>query len=129
MALVADAVLLTHFAFVLFIVAGFALILLGGLLGWRWVRNRAFRIVHLGAMVFVALESLVGIACPLTILEDALRGEAVHSGFIARWVARLLYYDLPGWVFTAVYVAFAALVALAWRWVPPSRGAGVSSVA
>jgi hypothetical protein len=124
--LLADAVLLVHFAFVVFIVAGFALIIAGGALDWHWVRSRAFRVCHLGAMVFVALEAVAGIACPLTVLEDALRGGASHEGFIARWVSRLLYYDFPAWVFTVAYVTFATLVALAWRWVPPRR-LGVSS--
>jgi len=72
-ALLADVVLVVHFAFVLFVVGGFALILAGAALGWRWVRNRTFRYSHLAAIVFVAAESLVGMACPLTHWEHVLR--------------------------------------------------------
>lgn len=129
--LAADAILVVHFAFVLFVVGGFALILAGGLAGWRWVRNRAFRYAHLAAIVFVAAEALAGIACPLTVWEDALRRASPEApGFVARWVGRLLYYDLPGWIFTATYVAFAIAVAVTLRLIPPGekgRGKALSS--
>jgi hypothetical protein len=120
-AFIADTILVTHFGFVLFVVAGFALILLGGLLRWGWVRNRSFRITHLAAILFVAAESLAGIACPLTVWEDALRrAESGGPSFVGRWVGRLLYYDFPEWVFAVAYVLFAAVVIVAWRFVPPS---------
>jgi hypothetical protein len=116
----ADAILAAHFMFVLFVVGGFALILVGARLRWSWVRARFFRSLHLGAILVVAAESLAGVACPLTVWEDALRRSgAQDAGFVGRWVARLLYYDFPEWVFAAAYAAFAIAVALAWRLVPP----------
>jgi hypothetical protein len=121
-ALIADVVLVVHFAFVLFVVGGFALILAGAALGWRWVRNRAFRYAHLAAIVFVAAEALVGVACPLTVWEDVLRRAAPDGpGFVARWVSRLLYYDLPDWVFATAYVVFASAVAVTLWLVPPGE--------
>jgi len=51
--LLADVILVVHFAFVLFVVGGFALILAGAALGWAWIRNPAFRYAHLAAIVFV----------------------------------------------------------------------------
>lgn len=123
--MLADAVLLVHFAFVLFVVGGFALVLAGGALGWRWVRNRRFRYAHLAAIAFVAFESLAGIACPLTVWENALRRAGPEApSFVGRWVSRLLYYDLPEWVFTVAYVAFAIAVAVTFRLVPPRKRAG-----
>jgi uncharacterized protein DUF2784 len=116
-AALADLVLVVHFLFVLFVVGGLALIVVGAR-RWRWVRNRTFRIAHIAAIAFVAAESLLGIACPLTVWEDALRGGGTSS-FIGRWVAWLLYYDLPEWAFALAYCAFAAAVAWAWRAVPP----------
>jgi hypothetical protein len=115
----ADLVLVLHFALAVFIAGGIAAIWLGWVLAWPWVRNRAFRLAHLAAICVVALEALLGIACPLTVLEDSLRGGRVERGFVARWVGRLLYYDLPPWVFTSAYVAAAAATLLAWRLVPP----------
>ena len=42
-----------------------------------------------------------------------------HASFIGRWVARLLYYDFPEWMFAAAYAVFALAVAIAWYLVPP----------
>jgi uncharacterized membrane protein YfcA len=115
----ADVVLVVHALFVLFVVGGFALILLGAR-RWNWVRNRAFRVVHLAAIVLVTAEALLGITCPLTIWEDWLRAAGPgQASFIGRWVARLLYYDFPEWVFAVAYCAFALAVLWAWRAVPP----------
>jgi hypothetical protein len=114
----ADLVLVVHLLFVLFVVGGLAAIVVGAR-RWPWVRSRRLRLVHLGAIALVAAESLLGIACPLTVWEDALRGGAAARSFVGRWAARVLYYDLPEWVFAAAYCAFAALVVWAWRRVPP----------
>jgi hypothetical protein len=117
----ADALLVFHFAIVAFIVGGLVLTWIGAALGWRWVRNRAFRYLHLAAIVFVALEALFGYACPLTLWEDALRGGARPESFVGQWVSRLLFYRAPEWVFTTLYVAWAAAaLATLWR-LPPRR--------
>jgi Protein of Unknown function (DUF2784) len=118
----ADAVLVVHALLALFILGGLAAIWLGARLGWAWVRDRLFRLAHLFAIGLVSTLSLLGIACPLTALEDWLRHGALGSqGFIQRWVDRLLYYDVPASVFTLAYVAFALLVLLTWRRVPPRQ--------
>ena len=119
----ADAVLLVHFAFVLFVTGGLAAIWLGAAFHWRWVRNRTFRALHLAAICFVAAEAIAGVACPLTLWEDALRGRDTEMGFVARWVRSVLFYELPEWVFTAAYVLFAAVVIVTFRFVPPRRRA------
>ena len=115
----ADLILIVHALFVLFVTVGLAAIWLGAWRNWRWVRNRRFRLLHLAAILYVALESLIGIACPLTVWEDLLRGRSTETGLIQRWVEGLIYYDLPTWVFTTVYVLFALAVVLTWRLVPP----------
>ena len=116
--LLADSILVVHFAFVLFVVGGLALIWLGVLLGWSWIRHFWFRVAHLAAIVFVAGEALAGFVCPLTLWEDALRGRATERGFIARWIHRVMFYDLPDWVFTLAYVLFAVAVAITFWLVP-----------
>jgi hypothetical protein len=121
--MLAGAVVIVHFLIVLFVVAGVPLIYLGASRGWAWVRSWRWRLVHLGAIVIIAAESLLGIACPLTIWEDRLRGQEIATGFIERWIDRLLFYEAPAWVFTAAYLAFAALVLLTWVAVPPARRA------
>lgn len=121
--LLADLILVVHFAFVVFVVAGLPLVWTGAALGWRWVRNRTFRIAHLAAILFVSAEAAAGIWCPLTLWEDALRGSAGERGFVARWIHALLFHDLPPWVFTLAYFSYALLVALTWWRVPPRRRA------
>lgn len=119
--LLADLVLLAHFLFVLFVVASLPLVWAGAAAGWRWVRHFGFRASHLAAILIVSAEALAGIWCPLTILEDALRGHDAGKSFIARWLHALLYHDLPSWIFTVSYVAFATAVMLTWRHIPPVR--------
>lgn len=119
--LLADAILLLHFAIVIFITAGLPLIWIGAARGWRWVRNRVFRFMHLAAIVFVALESLTGVWCPLTVWEHALRGSSHEKSFVAYWVHRVMFFQLPECVFTIAYVAFALAVAATWWLVPPQR--------
>jgi len=121
--LAADLILFVHVLFVGFVVFGLALVWLGKLLRWRWVRNPWFRIVHLLAIGYVVLESWLGVACPLTSWERQLRehaGQAVYSGsFIAHWLHRILFYQFPPWVFVVGYTVFGALVIASWFWVRP----------
>lgn len=117
----ADILLVVHFLIAAFIVGGLLLVWVGALFEWSCVRNRWFRYAHLAAIAFVALEAVLGYACPLTIWEDLLRGGARPESFIARWVYRLLYYNAPEWVFTALYAAWAAATVITLWFVPVSR--------
>ena len=119
--LLADVVLVVHFAFVLFVVGGLGVIWIGAAADWRFVRNFWFRAAHLAAIAYVAGEALLGIWCPLTVWEDALRGRHEEKSFVARWIHRVLFYNLPEWVFTAAYVLFALVVATSWWLVRPTR--------
>jgi hypothetical protein len=119
--MMADAILVLHLTIVIFIVAGLPLIYLGAALHWGWVRGWRWRAAHVGAIAFVAAEAIAGVACPLTIWEDALRGHESGAGFIERWVHRLLFYDAPPWVFTVAYVVFALLIVATWFVVRPTR--------
>jgi polyferredoxin len=121
--LLADILLVVHFAIAAFIVGGLLLVWVGASLGWGWVRNPWFRYAHLAAIVFVAAEALAGIACPLTLWEDLLRGGTHPESFIGRWVRRLLFYEAPEWVFTAAYAAWALASAFTLALVPPRRKA------
>jgi len=120
----ADVVLALHAVYVAFVVGGLALTWLGVACGWGWVRNFWFRLLHLAAIGLVAAEALIGVACPLTVLEDWLRSAAyAGSGLLERWVHRILFWDFPSWVFTLVYLIFTFLAVLTWRrWPPAPRG-------
>ena len=116
----ADALLAAHFLLAAFVSGGLPLVWLGAAAGWRWVRNRWFRALHLAAIAIIALEGLLGVACPLTVWEDLLRGGLHPQSFVGRWVQRLLYYDAPEWLFAALYVAWA-LATLVTLWLVPPR--------
>jgi hypothetical protein len=121
----ADAILLIHVLFVVFVVLGLFLIFAGKFLAWRWVHNFSFRLTHLVAIGVVVLQSWLGTICPLTIWEMNLRekaGDSVYEGsFIAYWLQTLLYYRAAEWVFTLLYTLFAVLVIASWYWVRPRR--------
>lgn len=127
--LAADAVLLVHLAFVLFVVLGLLSILAGRALSWSWVRNPWFRLYHLFCIGIVVFQSWGGVICPLTNWEMALRreaGDTAYAGtFVAHWLGSLLYIQAPEWVFVLAYTVFGLLVAASWFWVRPysfSRG-------
>lgn len=110
----ADLVLFLHAGFIAFVVLGLAVILVGGVMKWSWVRNRWLRIAHLAAIALVVAQAWLGITCPLTTLENHFRDRAgqpgYELGFIADRVQRLIFFEAPGWVFTLAYTAFALLV-------------------
>lgn len=97
--LAADAVMVLHAAFVVFVVAG-------GLLAlrWRWVA-----IAHLPAALYGVMIEVIGFTCPLTPLEKALRRRAGSSGydggFVEHYVVPVLY---PGEFTPGVEVTLAA---------------------
>jgi hypothetical protein len=124
--LAADAIVIFHFCYVMFAVGGEVIVLLGWLLHWRWVRNLSFRIVHLASIGVVAMESLIGVLCPLTEWEHSLRllaGQTVEEEIplMVRLVRRIIFYDFPTWVFTLTYVLFTLLVAATFFLVPPRK--------
>ncbi|MBE0463715.1 MAG: DUF2784 domain-containing protein [Halomonadaceae bacterium] len=123
--LLADTILVVHVLFVAFVVLGLLAIYAGYFLRWQWVRNKTFRILHLSAIGYVVMQSWLGVVCPLTTWEMALRAEAgtaTYAGsFIQHWLQHLLYYTAPEWVFVVVYTLFGSLVAASWLVVRPNR--------
>ncbi|MBT2325668.1 DUF2784 domain-containing protein [Variovorax paradoxus] len=83
--LLADGVLLVHGLFILFAVAGGALV-------WHWPR---LAWLHLPAVLWAAWIAWTGGECPLTPLENELRfaaGQAGYSGgFIDHYLLGAIY--------------------------------------
>ena len=129
--LTADALLLLHVLFVAFVVVGLVFIFIGKALAWSWVKNPWFRISHLTAIGVVVVQSWLGVICPLTTWEMALRsraGDTVYFGsFISHWLEALLYYQAPAWLFVVCYTAFGVLVVASWYWVRPRSFAKLSN--
>jgi polyferredoxin len=111
----ADVILVLHALVVLFNLGAVPVIWVGHFRGWPFVRNFYFRLLHLLLVGVVAAESALGIMCPLTTWEDAVRsstatGPPRRNGFIAYWLHQLLFYELPDWVFIVAYILFFLLV-------------------
>jgi hypothetical protein len=116
----ADVILVLHAVVVLFNVGAVPVIWVGYIRGWSFVRNFYFRIIHLLLIGIVAAESVLGMMCPLTIWEGALRSGPRHpNGFIAHWLHQLLFYDFPAWVFTVAYLLFFIIVVVTFYSVRP----------
>lgn len=99
--LAADLVMVIHFGFIAFVVAG-------GLLVLRWPRVVW---LHLPAAAWGAAIVLFGGVCPLTPLENTLRraaGQAGYDGgFIEHYLMPLIY---PPGLTRGVQVALGVLV-------------------
>jgi len=101
--LCAEAVLLLHFAFIVFV-------LLGALLAlrWRWVAA-----VHLPAAAWGCFVELTGRICPLTYAENYLWNRAGASGysqgFIEHYLIPVIY---PAGLTPRVQLVLAGIVVL-----------------
>ena len=86
--LLADLVLILHFAFIVFVLFG----------GFLLLRRRSLWIIHLPAVVWGALIQYFMWSCPLTYLESYLRetggGEGYQTGFIEYYVTTLVYPEI-----------------------------------
>ena len=121
--ILADFIVVVHFAYVSYVVFGQLLIIVGIPLGWRWIRNVWFRVSHLAMILFVALEAYVGMDCPLTTWEYDLRAAAGQDvderSFVARLVHDLMFCPADSCNWMVLYVGFAALVVLTFVIAPP----------
>jgi hypothetical protein len=121
--LIADLIVSIHFVYVIIIVGGLFVIVLGGVLRWRFIRNFWFRAIHLAMILIVVFETIFGIPCPLTDWEYELRiaagQNAAGESFIARLIQQIIFYDFPLIVFTIVYYLFGAAVLMSWWLIPP----------
>ena len=83
--MLADLIVVIHFAFVLFVVLGGLLVL-----RWPWVAY-----LHLPAAIWGVLIEFAGWICPLTPLENSLRvragGTGYKGGFIENYILPVLY--------------------------------------
>ena len=116
----ADAILAAHVAIVLFNLFGLVAVPIGALWGWRFVRVRWWRVLHVLLLAVVAIQAVAGRACILTLWQAAFSGIAAdRSPLIAGWVDRLIYWPLPIWVFAVLYVVVFAYALALLRLVPP----------
>lgn len=99
----ADLVVVAHFAFIAFAIAG----------GLFVLRRRWMALVHLPAVLWGVAIELSGGVCPLTPLENALRqaaGQAGYpGGFVEHYLVPLVY---PAALSQPLQLALAGLLLL-----------------
>lgn len=102
--LLADAVMLAHFGFLVFLAVG-------GFVAWRY---RWVFVPHAAAVGW-AMASLAGVECPLTDWEDALRrlagGQGLSRGFVDTYLTDVVY---PQEHLLAAQLLLAGLAAASW---------------
>ena len=116
--ILADTVMLVHFAFVAFVVAG-------GLLVLKW---RKVAWLHIPLLLYGATLEFVGWVCPLTPLEQRLRraagGAGYEGGFIDHYIRGVLYPsnwgDIHVWLGILLLAGNVALYVWAFRRNRPS---------
>jgi len=111
--LLADALLLLHLAFIIFVVAG----------GLLMARKPHLVWLHLPAVIWGALIEFMGWICPLTPLENHFRrlsGESgFEGGFVEHYLLPLIYPDTltaaTQYVLGSLVLAINALIYF-WLW-------------
>jgi hypothetical protein len=123
--LAADLLVISHLAWILFMLWGFTLTVRAL---WRpaFFERWLFRTIHLIGIGYVAALGLLGEYCPLTVWEYELRvrgGMAAGEpgSFIARAVEALVYWDVPSWLITIPTVAIAAFTLIMFVVRPPRK--------
>ena len=117
--MIADVLLLIHFGLAACITTGFFIIPLGYKLGWNWIKKRNLRLLHLFLMGVITTETIVGLTCPFTVLENMFRDVDYSMSFMPYWVAEILYWDLPSQVFVLLYSLCFGWVLILWKICPP----------
>ena len=115
----ADLVLILHFCIVFFLAFGLVALPIGYLKNYSWTRNAKLRIAHMLLMGFVTLEASLGITCPLTVIENTLRQIEYQKSFVAYWLSRLIYWDLPAYFFVILYFSCFVWSLIFWKLHPP----------
>lgn len=121
--ILADLVLFTHFAWIIFMLAG--CLLTAAAFKYNRIFNwRLFRIFHLAGIAYVCLLAVLGKPCPLTLLENALTARydpgAVYPGsFLAYCIERLVYPDIQPMMLVIPTLGLGIFTAVVFIFKPP----------
>ena len=117
----ADLVLIIHFIIVVFISSLFLLIPMGYQFYWKWVKKLKLRLIHLGLMTLITFETIIGITCPLTIIENNLRGIYISNSFFSSLVSKIIFWELPRLFFLILYILCLFWTIFIWFRFPPEK--------
>lgn len=96
--ILADTIVVTHFAWILFMLVGFIFTIVGFF--WKRFFDRwLFRTVHLFGIIYVSTLAIMGKHCPLTIWENTLRQKydpnlTYPGSFMIHYFEKLVYPDI-----------------------------------
>jgi hypothetical protein len=114
--LLAELVLAVHFLWIVWLILGLPL---GLWLGRKWLR-----LAHAASIGATLGMQLTRIFCPLTIIEEWLRGGGFSYGgsWLAAWLEGIIYLRVPPEAVMAATAFWVAATALSLILRPPRRG-------
>lgn len=123
--ILADIIVVMHFAWILFMLVGFVLTVSGF---WRkgFFDRWRFRILHLCGIAYVSVLAMMGKYCPLTMWENTLRAKyepnLTYSGsFIIHYVEKLVYPDINPLIIQIPTTFIAVFTVLLFIFKPPAK--------
>ena len=123
--ILADLIVLLHFVWVSFMLAGSVVTLLGFI--WRRLFDLSvLRTVHLLGILYVVLLIILDKPCPLTTWENDLMAKYNPSltypgSFIAHWLERVVYPDVDPLVVYVLTLILALTTVVLFVFRPPSK--------
>ena len=121
----ADIIVVMHFAWILFMLVGFILTIKG--FWWKGFFDKwLFRTIHLFGIIYVSSLAVLRQYCPLTILENNLRARydpsLVYPGsFMVHYLERLVYPDVYSWIILLPTIFIAVFTIIIFIVKPPSN--------
>ena len=109
----AEATILLHFAWIVFVVTG----------AFFLRHKRRLKFVHLAAVIYSVGIEAYGWICPLTHLEQWLwqraGREAYEGAFITHYLEKIIYLRAPQWLLVSLVILLLAVTLYLYFW--PSR--------
>lgn len=123
--ILADIIVVVHFAWILFMLVGF-IFTLRGLFYKEFFDRWLFRTLHLFGIIYVSLLAILGKYCPLTIWENILRlkydPNLTYAGsYIIHYVEKLVYPDINPLVIRIPTTFIVVFTILFFILKPPSK--------
>jgi len=123
--LLADLIVVVHFAWILFMLVGFILIL-RGFFHKEFFEQWLFRTLHLFGIAYVSILALMGRYCPLTIWENILRakydpGLTYAGSFIIHYIEKLVYPDINSLIIRIPTTFIAVFTVVVFIIKPPEK--------
>jgi uncharacterized protein DUF2784 len=110
----ATFILVLHLLVILFFIIGFPI-------GLKW-NHRGFRVFHSAALAVVTMLMILGIPCPLTVIEESSSDSSYEGSFIAFWLNRIIYLEwFEPFHVLILDLCFAALVFSSFIWYPVKK--------